>query len=129
MIFNKIIYFDWSGTLAYPRTRHELLKGNKNVLYKDTILTLSKLRQKGYIIGIISNTKMPRDMFIKGLEKIDLLKSNQLNIEANMVLPEVASRSEELLKLTAEHSALIKDIEKLQVQYDEILEQWMEFHE
>ena len=74
MIFNKIIYFDWSGTLAYPRTRHELLKGNKNVLYKDTILTLSKLRQKGYIIGIISNTKMPRDMFIKGLEKIDLLK-------------------------------------------------------
>lgn len=62
-------------------------------------------------------------------EKIDLLKSNQLNIEANMVLPEVASRSEELLKLTAEHSALIKDIEKLQVQYDEILEQWMEFHE
>ena len=62
-------------------------------------------------------------------EKIDLLKSNQLNIEANMVLPEVASRSEELLKLTAEHSALLKDIEKLQVQYDEILEQWMEFHE
>ena len=62
-------------------------------------------------------------------EKIDLLKSNQLNIESNMVLPEVASRSEELLKLTAEHSALIKDIEKLQVQYDEILEQWMEFHE
>ncbi len=62
-------------------------------------------------------------------EKIDLLKSNQLNIEANMVLPEVASKSEELLKLTAEHSALLKDIEKLQVQYDEILEQWMEFHE
>jgi len=71
---NTQIYFDWSGTLALPRTRNELIKGNANVLYSDTINTLKILKSRGYKLGIISNTKMPRDKFIYGLKRIDLYK-------------------------------------------------------
>jgi FMN phosphatase YigB (HAD superfamily) len=70
----KHIYFDWSGTLAFPKTRHELAKGNINVLYNDTIDLLKYLYKNKYIIGIISNTKMDRQKFITGLAKIDILK-------------------------------------------------------
>lgn len=68
------IYFDWSGTLAYPKSRERLYKGDKTVLYNDTIKTLDYLYNKGYKIGIISNTKMSRDKFIIGLKKINVYK-------------------------------------------------------
>lgn len=70
----KYIYFDWSGTLAKPRTRHLLLNGDKTVLYSDTETILNYLKNRGYILGIISNTKMTRDKFIFGLQKIGLYK-------------------------------------------------------
>ena len=68
------IYFDWSGTLAYPKSRERLYKGDISVLYKDTKLILEYLYNNGYKIGIISNTKMNREKFIIGLKKIDLYK-------------------------------------------------------
>ena len=71
---NKIIYFDWSGTLAYPKTRNEMIKGNINVLYPDAIQLLDYLHKQEYIIGIISNTKMQRDKFIAGLKLINVYK-------------------------------------------------------
>ncbi len=62
-------------------------------------------------------------------EKIDQLGLHKTQLEESMVSPEVVSKSEELLKLTSEHVKLLNDISALQKEYDEILEQWMEFHE
>lgn len=64
---NKIhIYFDWSGTLAPPNTRHLINK--QNVLYDDVKKCFKYLNKKGYILGIISNTKMRSEEFINGLK-------------------------------------------------------------
>lgn len=62
-------------------------------------------------------------------EKIDQFGLRKTQLEESMVSPEVVSKSEELLKLTSEHVKLLNDISVLQKEYDEILEQWMEFHE
>lgn len=62
-------------------------------------------------------------------EKIDQFGLRKTQLEESMVSPEVVSKSEELLKLTSEHVKLLNDISALQKEYDEILEQWMEFHE
>ena len=62
-------------------------------------------------------------------EKIDQFGLHKTQLEEGMVSPEVVSKSEELLKLTSEHVKLLNDISALQKEYDEILEQWMEFHE
>jgi ATP-binding cassette subfamily F protein 3 len=62
-------------------------------------------------------------------EKIDQFGLHKTQLEESMVSPEVVSKSEELLKLTSEHVKLLNDISALQKEYDEILEQWMEFHE
>lgn len=62
-------------------------------------------------------------------EKIDQFGLRKTQLEESMVSPEVVSKSEELLKLTSEHVKLLNDISALQKEYDELLEQWMEFHE
>ncbi len=62
-------------------------------------------------------------------EKIDQFDLRRTQLEESMVSPEVVSKSDELLKLTAEHVKLLSEISKLQKVYDDILEQWMENHE
>jgi ATP-binding cassette subfamily F protein 3 len=62
-------------------------------------------------------------------EKIDQFDLRRTQLEESMVSPEVVSKSDELLKLTAEHVKLLLEISKLQKEYDDILEQWMENHE
>ena len=62
-------------------------------------------------------------------EKIDQFDLRRTQLEESMVSPEVVSKSDELLKLTAEHVKLLSGISKLQKEYDDILEQWMENHE
>jgi putative hydrolase of the HAD superfamily len=70
------IYFDWSGTLAKPHTKQQFIFGNNKLdqLYPDTIQTLQKLISKGYILGIITNTKYSGYHFIKALEEAGIKK-------------------------------------------------------
>lgn len=62
-------------------------------------------------------------------EKIDQFDLRRTQLEESMVSPEVVSKSDELLILTAEHVKLLSETSKLQKEYDDILEQWMENHE
>lgn len=73
------IYFDWSDTLAYPRTRDTFLYGKTpneklSVLFKDTIFILDYLVKKGYTLGIISNTSRKRDEIMASLKETGLIK-------------------------------------------------------
>lgn len=79
------IYFDWSETLAKPRTRETFLFGKTpkeklSVLYKDTLYTLDYLCKKGYILGIISNTSKRREDILKSLEDTGLIMFFKGNI-------------------------------------------------
>ena len=72
------IYFDWSETLAKPRTRETFLFGRTlkeklSVLYDDTLFILDYLTKKGYTLGIISNTSKNRKDIIKSLEDTGLI--------------------------------------------------------
>ena len=74
------IYFDWSKTLARPQTRDIFINSNGSmkdrlaVLYPDTLPTLEYLFDKGYTLGIISNThKRPAD-FIRALSETGLIR-------------------------------------------------------
>ena len=72
------IYFDWSETLAKPRTREIFLFGKTpkeklSVLYDDTLYTLNYLVNKGYTLGIISNTSKNRKDILKSLEDTGLI--------------------------------------------------------
>ena len=83
MVWGKMvthIYFDWSKTLARPKTR-DIFINSKNsmkdrlaVLYPDTLPTLEYLFNKGYTLGIISNThKRPAD-FVRALSETGLIR-------------------------------------------------------
>jgi len=63
------IYFDWSGTLAEPKTRPDQLW----VLYDDTISILDFLKKKGYTLGIITRTAIDRTI-LHSTELIDFFK-------------------------------------------------------
>ena len=69
------IYFDWSKTLAIPKTRDIFIATSTlSVLYPDTLFTLKYLYEKGYTLGIISNTHKNPEHFIKALSKSGLMK-------------------------------------------------------
>ena len=73
------IYFDWSGTLAYPRTRDIFLNGRTleeklSSLYSDVIYTLDYLTNRGYKLGIISNTSKDKKHILKSLKDTGLIK-------------------------------------------------------
>ena len=72
----KIIYFDWSGTLAKPHTKQQFLFGTNKLdcLYPDTISTLQKLVDKGCILGIIINIDYSGHYFTAALEQSNLRK-------------------------------------------------------
>ncbi len=72
------IYFDWSETLAKPKTREiflfgKTLKDKLSVLYPDVLPTLMYLHNKGYKLGIISNTSKKRKDIIKALNDSGLI--------------------------------------------------------
>ena len=72
------IYFDWSETLAKPRTRNTFLFGKTiqdklSVLYDDALETLNYLIGKGYVLGIISNTSKKREDIIRSLNETGLI--------------------------------------------------------
>jgi putative hydrolase of the HAD superfamily len=70
----KVIYFDWSGTLAKKGTKQQFIFGTNKLeqLFPDTIPTLQKLVAKGYILGIITNMSYSGYNFINALEESGL---------------------------------------------------------
>lgn len=73
------IYFDWSGTLAKPKTREIFAFGKTreeqlSVLYDDTLEVLDYLTKKGYTLGIITNTGIGQDNFMTALHKTGLIE-------------------------------------------------------
>lgn len=69
------IYFDWSKTLAIPKTRDIFISTSTlSVLYPDVFKTLTYLHKKGYTLGIISNTHKNPEDFIKALSKSGLMR-------------------------------------------------------
>ena len=68
------IYFDWSKTLAVPKTRDIFIATSTlSVLYPDTLSTLKYLNNKGYKLGIISNTHKNPEQFIDALSKSGIM--------------------------------------------------------
>jgi FMN phosphatase YigB (HAD superfamily) len=74
------IYFDWSKTLARPKTRDVFISPSSTmrermaVLYPDTLSTLDYLCERGYTLGIISNTHKHPTHFIRALSKTGLIQ-------------------------------------------------------
>ena len=64
----RVVYFDWSGTLARPGTRKRFIKGDASVMYPDTRPLLLHLQKLGYRCGIISNTSNSARAFARALE-------------------------------------------------------------
>ena len=68
------IYFDWSKTLAFPKTRDRFIATSTlSILYPDTLSTLKYLKTKGYTLGLISNTHKNPEQFIEALSKSGLM--------------------------------------------------------
>ena len=68
------IYFDWSKTLAFPKTRDIFIgTSTLSILYPDTLSTLKYLKTKGYTLGIISNTHKNPEQFIEALSRSGLM--------------------------------------------------------
>lgn len=67
----KCILFDWGGTLGKSGDRQLFIKGSKrqkyNAIKHDTIQTLEYLLNKGYILGIVSNTSIKPSVMNKAL--------------------------------------------------------------
>ena len=69
------IYFDWSKTLAFPKTRDIFIATSTlSVLYSDALDTLKYLKNKGYTLGIISNTHKNPEQFIEALSRSGLMQ-------------------------------------------------------
>ena len=74
------IYFDWSGTIARRHSKATLLNSKsslrekKATLYSDTIDVLKYLTEKGYKLGIISNSSKSAEDMLKAMKTIDILK-------------------------------------------------------
>ncbi len=78
------IYFDWSGTLAHSGTKKILMDSTKKeklaTLYADTFQTLEYLTNKGYKIGLISNTSKPPKKLHQALKEMGIDKYFQASI-------------------------------------------------
>lgn len=73
------IYFDWSGTLAKSGSKYTFIYGKTRAEKCGTLVPgikefLAKLAKMGYILGIISNSSKPRDLFLRSLEECGLRK-------------------------------------------------------
>jgi HAD superfamily hydrolase (TIGR01662 family) len=70
------IYFDWSGTLAHKKSREQFIAGNlaekHATLFPETMPTLKELHDRGFTIGIISNTSNSPTAFKKALRDAGL---------------------------------------------------------
>lgn len=70
------VYFDWSGTLAHKKSREQFIAGNlaekHATLFPETVPTLRALHNRGFTIGIISNTSNPPAAFKKALRDAGL---------------------------------------------------------
>jgi len=74
----KCVLFDWGGTLAKPHLRHVFVGGTikqkHDTLWSDTISTLDYLKSKGYLLGIVSNTKFKSNELKNALNTSGLMK-------------------------------------------------------
>jgi len=69
----KYIFFDWGGVLGLKK--REFINSNSyryDLLYPNLHDILHYLINRGYKLGIISNTSVARDPFIKALKKHNL---------------------------------------------------------
>ncbi len=80
------VYFDWSKTLAVPKTRDIFIATSTlSILYPDTLSTLKYLKNKGYTLGLISNTHKNPEQFIEALSKSGLMPLfNALSSDPNL---------------------------------------------
>ena len=75
----KVVIFDWGGVLGHSGKRHVFLyspsiKQRKSALKRDVFTTLKTLKSRGYILGILSNTKYSRADMSNALKKLKLDK-------------------------------------------------------
>jgi len=74
-----MIFFDWSGTLAISGTRDLFVSPVSSrqekiqLLMPGAVKTLKELKNLGYRLGIISNTKTPRYQMVNGLNHAGIL--------------------------------------------------------
>jgi putative hydrolase of the HAD superfamily len=71
------IYFDWSSTLARPKTTIVLIsecspREKRATLFADSIPILKELVRAGYTIGIISNSKKSPQKMIQAFREIGI---------------------------------------------------------
>jgi len=69
----KFIFFDWGGVLGIKK--YEFVNSDSyryDLLYDNLHHILEYLIVKGYKLGIISNTRVSRELFIKALKKHNL---------------------------------------------------------
>jgi FMN phosphatase YigB (HAD superfamily) len=75
-MLTRMLYFDWSGTLARSGTKQTFLEGNlaekEATLFPDTRRTLAALSRAGYTLGIVSNTGKSPDAFRRALRATGL---------------------------------------------------------
>lgn len=135
-VANKIWWIENGQLREYPGTYEEYNEWmasrpvvTEEVSLKPKVVIESKSvpsESKGVSKNQIQKWEMQMKELQEKLDQMGLLKSQ---LEEKMTSPEIASKSEELLKLTAEHSNILDKIGALQLEYDEILEQWLEFQE
>lgn len=135
-VANKIWWIENGQLREYPGTYEEY---NEWMASRPVVTEEVSLKPKVVIEsksvpsetkGVSKNQIQKWEMQMKELqEKLDQLGLLKSQLEEKMTSPEIASKSEELLKLTAEHSNMLDKIGALQLEYDEILEQWLEFQE
>jgi HAD superfamily hydrolase (TIGR01662 family) len=73
------IYFDWSGTLAHKKSREQFIaaaspSAKRATLFPETMPTLKELHDRGFTIGIISNTSNSPVAFKKALRDAGLAR-------------------------------------------------------
>jgi len=135
-VANKIWWIENGQLREYPGTYEEF---NEWMATRPAVTEVVELKPKAVVEskpvaseskGVSKNQIQKWEMQMKELqEKLDHLALLKVQLEEKMVLPEIASKSDELLKLSAEHLSKSEQIAILQMEYDEILEQWMEFQE
>ena len=68
----RVVYLDWSGTIARPGTKSLFLGGDTQCLYDDVRPSINMLQDAGFRVGLILNTSASHCLFLKALERSGL---------------------------------------------------------
>lgn len=73
----RVVYLDWSGTLALPKTKDAFLSLTgvaeaDGLLYLDARTAIDILHSAGLRVGLIANTSAPHGDFVRALDRARL---------------------------------------------------------